>query len=119
MRKSGKEVSESPFAVMVVEPAQPYAVGALCDVPIDVGDLKQEDLSKLTATLQGPGSNDECVTPKILSDGNLSVSFIPKMVGEYLITVKIRNAPNPPVVSVDVTDTEPENEINKPSHHPT
>ena len=120
VKKSGKEVPESPFAVMV-EPAQPeYAVGAPCDVPIDVSDIKPEDLPKLTATLKRPNSNvEEPVEPKILSDGSLSVSFVPKSPGEHLITVKKRSRPIPgSPFSVMVTAPEPTNEIGKPSNVP-
>ena len=120
MKKSGKEVPESPFSVLV-EPAQPeYAVGAPCDVPIDVKDIKPEDLPKLTGTLKRPGSNtEEPVEPRILSDGSLSVSFVPKTSGEHLITVKKRGRPIPgSPFSVMVTAPEPKNEIGKPSSVP-
>ena len=120
VKKSGKEVPESPFSVLV-EPAQPeYAVGAPCDVPIDVKDIKPEDLPKLTGTLKRPGSNvEEPVEPKILSDGNLSVSFVPKTPGEHLITVKKRGRPIPgSPFPVMVTAPEPKNEIGKPSSVP-
>ena len=120
VRKSGEEVPESPFPVKI-EPEEPeYAVGAPCDVPLDVENLKPEDLPKLTATLRRPGSNEEePVQPKITSDGNLSVSFIPKAPGEHLITVKKRNRPVPgSPFSVMVTAPEPINEIGKPSNAP-
>ena len=118
--KSGEEVPESPFPVKI-DPVEPeYAVGAPCDVPLDVENLKPEDLPKLTATLRRPGSNEEePVQPKITSDGNLSVSFIPKSPGEHLITVKKRNRPVPgSPFSVMVTAPEPINEIGKPSNVP-
>ncbi len=109
MRKSGKEVSESPFAVMVVEPEQPYVVETLCDVPIDVGDLNPED-SELAVTLQRPDASDEPVK-QTLSDGSLRFSFIPKIAGEHLIAMKKRT------VRIEVIETdEPKNEINKPAN---
>ena len=120
VRKSGKEVPGSPFPVKI-EPEKPeYAVGSPCDVPIDAANLKPEDLPKLTATLKRPGSKEEePVKPKITSDGNLSVSFIPKSPGEHLITVKKRGRqiPGSPF-SVMVTAPEPINEIGKPSSAP-
>lgn len=120
VRKSGKEIPESPFPIKV-EPAKPKdVVGSPCDVPVDVENVKPEDLPKLTATLKRPGSKtEEPVEPKITSDGNLSVSFIPKSPGEHLITVKKRNKsiPGSPF-SVMVTASEPACDIGKPSSVP-
>ena len=81
----------------MIGPAQPNVVGSFCNVPIDVADqLIPEDLPELTAMLKRPGSNREkSVQCKILSDGNLSVSFVPKSPGEHLITVKKSNQPIP------------------------
>ena len=121
IKKSGKEIPESPISVMI-EPVEPEkAVGAPCDVPLDVDGLNlPEDLPKLTATLKRPGSNvEEPVEPKATSDGNLSVSFVPKSPGEHLITVKKRNRPVPgSPFSVMVTAPEPACEIGKPSNAP-
>ena len=121
IKKSGKEIPESPISVMI-EPAEPQnAVGSPCDVPLDIPGLNlPEDLPKLTATLRRPGSNvEEPVEPKVTSDGNLSVSFVPKSPGEHFITVKKRNRPVPgSPFSVMITADEPTCQIGKPTNVP-
>ena len=121
IKKDRKEIPESPISVMI-EPAEPEnAVGSPCDVPLEIPGLNlPEDLPKLTATLKRPGSNtEEPVEPKVTSDGNLSVSFVPKSPGEHLITVKKRGRPVPgSPFSVMITAPEPTNEIGKPSNVP-
>ena len=116
---NGKEIPESPISVMI-EPAEPEnAVNSPCDVPLDIPGLNlPEDLPKLTATLKRPGSNwEEPVEPKVTSDGNLSVSFVPKSPGEHLITVKKRGRPVPgSPFSVMITSPEPKSEIGKPTN---
>ena len=121
IKKDGKEIQESPVSVMI-EPAEPEnAVGSPCDVPLEIPGLNlPEDLPKITATLKRPGSNvEEPVEPKVTSDGNLSVSFVPKSPGEHLITVKKRNRPVPgSPFSVMITAPEPTCEIGKPTNVP-
>ena len=118
---NGKEIPESPISVMI-EPAEPEnAVNSPCDVPLDIPGLNlPEDLPKLTATLKRPGSNrEEPVEPKVTSDGNLSVSFVPKSPGEHLITVKKRGRPVPgSPFSVMITAPEPKSEIGRPTNVP-
>ena len=121
IKKDGKEIPESPVSVMIESAEPENAVNSPCDVPLDIPGLNlPEDLPKLTATLKRPGSNKEVpVEPKVTSDGNLSVSFVPKSPGEHLITVKKRGRPVPgSPFSVMITAPEPTNEIGKPSNVP-
>ena len=119
IKKSGKEIPESPISVMIEPAEQENTVGSPCDVPLEIPGLNlPEDLPKLTATLRRPGSNvEEPVEPKVTSDGNLSVSFVPKSPGEHFITVKKRNRPVPgSPFSVMITADEPTSKIGKPTN---
>lgn len=121
VKKSGKELPESPFAVMV-EAAEPEnAVGSPCDCPLNIPDLNlPDDVSKLTSTLKRPGSSkEEPIKLKVLSDNTLSASFVPRSPGEHLITIKRRNRPvRGSPFSVMVTAPEPTNCIGKPTSVP-
>ena len=122
VKKSGQEVPESPFPVMVERGEPEDAVGSLCDVPLNSPDITnpKEDLPKLTGTLKRPDSTkEEPIKLKVLSDNTLSASFVPKSPGEHLITVKKRNRPvagSP--FSIMVTAEEPKPCIGKPSTVP-
>ena len=121
IKKSGKEIPESPISVMIEPAESENAVGSPCDVPLEIPGLNlPDDLPKLTTTLRRPGSNvEEPVEPKVTSDGNLSVSFVPKSPGEHFITVKKRNRPVPgSPFSVMITEAEPTSGIGKPINVP-
>ena len=122
VKKSGKELPDSPFAVMV-EAAEPEnAVGAPCDCPLQniPGVNLPEDLRKLKATLKRPGSTtEEPIQLKVLSDNTLSASFVPKSPGEHLVAIKKNNRPvTGSPFSVMVTATEPTNSVGKPASVP-
>lgn len=117
--KSGNEVPESPFLV-VVEAAEPEnAVGSPCDFLLENPGLNlPNDLPKLTSTLRRPGlSAEEPIKLRVLSDNSLVASFLPKSTGEHFISVKKRNrhVPGSPF-SIIVTASEPTTCVGKPAN---
>lgn len=75
-----------------------------------------DDLSKLKATLKRPGSRrEEPVTLKLLSDNTLSLSFLPKTPGDYILSIMMRRRPIPgSPFTITVTDGTPSNIIGTP-----
>ena len=121
IKQFGKNLLDSPLSVVVEDVEPESVVGNPCEFRLDVPSLNlPDDLSRLTVTIKRPGStSEEPVKPRLLSDNSLSVSFVPKSPGEYLITVKKRNRPVPgSPFSLIVTSDEPTSEIGKPSSVP-
>ena len=117
IKKSPQEVPVGQITIFV-EAAEPEnAVGTPCHFPLEFPELSLPgDLPRLTSTLKRPGSTtEEAIKLRVLSDNTLSASFIPKSPGEHLISVKKRgrHLTGSPF-SVNVTASEPANQIGKP-----
>ncbi|XP_061075781.1 filamin-A-like isoform X1 [Conger conger] len=79
-------------------------VGSAADIPLDIGEL---DLSQLTASLTTPsGREDHCLL-KMLRNGHVGVSFVPKEIGEHLVNIRKngRHIPSSPI-AVTISQSE-------------
>ena len=94
MKKNGKDVSGSPFSVVVEAPEPAQVVGKLCDFPLNIPGLNLPgDLPRLTSTMKRPcSSKEEPVKLTLLSDNTLNVTFVPESPGEHLINIKKRRS---------------------------
>lgn len=88
--KRGREVQNSPFSVMVQAQrvGDIYPVGHTCDLDFKIPDGC--DVNDLVGTLKRPsGKVDESLTlqpgPK---PGTISVSFVPREVGEHFLSIR-------------------------------
>uniref|UniRef100_A0A8C9QV41 Filamin A n=1 Tax=Scleropages formosus TaxID=113540 RepID=A0A8C9QV41_SCLFO len=71
-------------------------VGSAADIPLDIGEL---DLSQLTASLTTPSGREEPCLLKMLRNGHVGISFVPKEIGEHLVNIKKngQHIPNSPI----------------------
>ncbi|KAG7471858.1 hypothetical protein MATL_G00102500 [Megalops atlanticus] len=60
-------------------------VGSSADIPVDVGGL---DLSQLTVSLTTPSGRVEPCLLKMLRNGHMGVSFVPRDIGEHLVNIR-------------------------------
>ncbi|XP_067302535.1 filamin-A isoform X1 [Pseudorasbora parva] len=79
-------------------------VGSAADIPLDIGEL---DLSQLTASLTTPSGREEPCLLKMLRNGHVGISFVPKEIGEHLVNIKKngRHIPSSPI-SVMINQSE-------------
>ncbi|XP_056278637.1 filamin-A isoform X2 [Pseudoliparis swirei] len=71
-------------------------VGSAADVPLDIGDF---DLSQLTSSLTSPSGREEPCLLKMLRNGHVGISFVPKEIGEHFVNIKKngRHIPSSPI----------------------
>ena len=94
VKKFNRHVNGSPIPVMVTSPEPVNRVGLPCGVGLE--DIAPEDLPKLEAGLQRPGSQiEEPVRIKQNSDNTLSASFFPHEEGPHKLHVRKDKKPLP------------------------
>lgn len=95
--KRGHEVQNSPFSVMVQAQrvGDIYPVGHTCDLDFKIPD--DVDIEDLVGTLKRPsGKVDESLTLKPgPKPGTISVSFVPREVGEHFLSIRKRSDGSP------------------------
>lgn len=95
--KHGQEVQNSPFSVMVQAQrvGDIYPVGHTCELDFKIPE--DVDVLDLVGTLKRPsGKVDESLTLKPgPKPGTISVSFVPREVGEHFLSVKKRKDGSP------------------------
>ncbi|XP_069025341.1 filamin-A isoform X4 [Embiotoca jacksoni] len=79
-------------------------VGSAADIPLDIGEL---DLSQLAASLTTPSGREDPCLLKLLRNGHVGISFVPKEIGEHLVNIKKngRHIPSSPI-SVMINQSE-------------
>ncbi|KAG7278458.1 hypothetical protein CRUP_038753 [Coryphaenoides rupestris] len=103
-----KHIPGSPFAARITGDdsmrLSQLKVGSAADIPLDIGEL---DLSQLTASLTTPSGREEPCLLKMLRDGHVGISFVPKEIGEHLVNIKKngRHIPSSPI-SVMISQSE-------------
>ncbi|XP_041952722.1 filamin-A isoform X1 [Alosa sapidissima] len=95
-----KHIPGSPFVAKITGDdsmrMSHLKVGSAADIPLDIGEL---DLSQLTASLTTPSGREEPCLLKMLRNGHVGISFVPKEIGEHLVNIKKngRHIPNSPI----------------------
>ncbi|XP_069507070.1 filamin-A-like isoform X2 [Ambystoma mexicanum] len=71
-------------------------VGSTADIPLNITET---DLSQLTATVTPPSGREEPCVLKRLRNGHIGISFVPKEIGEHLVSIKKNglHIPNSPI----------------------
>ncbi|XP_062316362.1 filamin-A isoform X1 [Osmerus eperlanus] len=108
VRYNDKHIPGSPFSARITGDESmrmsQLKVGSAADIPLDIGEL---DLSQLTASLTTPSGREEPCLLKMLRNGHVGVSFVPKETGEHLVNIKKngRHIPSSPI-SVMISQSE-------------
>uniref|UniRef100_A0A3B3BYB4 Uncharacterized protein n=2 Tax=Oryzias melastigma TaxID=30732 RepID=A0A3B3BYB4_ORYME len=89
VKYNDKHIPGSPFSARITGDdsmrTSQLKVGSAADIPLDIGEL---DLSQLTASLTTPSGREEPCLLKMLRNGHVGISFIPKEMGEHLVNIK-------------------------------
>uniref|UniRef100_UPI0037E9722E filamin-A isoform X3 n=1 Tax=Semicossyphus pulcher TaxID=241346 RepID=UPI0037E9722E len=89
VKYNDKHIPGSPFSARITGDdsmrMSQLKVGSAADIPLDIGEL---DLSQLTASLTTPSGQEEPCLLKMLRNGHVGISFVPKEIGEYLVNIK-------------------------------
>ncbi|CAJ1055137.1 filamin-A isoform X2 [Xyrichtys novacula] len=108
VRYNDKHIPGSPFSARITGDdsmrMSHLKVGSAADIPLDIGEL---DLSQLTASLTTPSGHEEPCLLKMLRNGLVGISFVPKEIGEHLVNIKKngRHIPSSPI-SVMISQSE-------------
>ncbi|XP_028309662.1 filamin-A isoform X6 [Gouania willdenowi] len=89
VKYNDKHIPGSPFCARITGDdsmrMSHLKVGSAADIPLDIGEL---DLSQLTASLTTPSGREEPCLLKVLRNGHVGISFVPKEIGEHLVNIK-------------------------------
>ncbi|CAB1330344.1 unnamed protein product, partial [Coregonus sp. 'balchen'] len=89
VKYNDKHIPGSPFSARITGDDSMrmslLKVGSAADIPLDIGEL---DLSQLTASLTTPSGREEPCHLKMLRNGHVGISFVPKEIGEHLVNIK-------------------------------
>ncbi|CAK6970914.1 filamin-A isoform X1 [Scomber scombrus] len=108
VKYNDKHIPGSPFSARITGDdsmrMSHLKVGSAADIPLDIGEL---DLSQLTASLTTPSGREEPCLLKMLRNGHVGISFVPKEIGEHLVNIKKngRHIPSSPI-SVMINQSE-------------
>lgn len=100
VKYNDKHIPGSPFMAKITGDdsmrMSHLKVGSAADIPLDIGEL---DLSQLTTSLTTPSGREEPCLLKMLRNGHVGISFVPKEIGEHLVNIKKngRHIPNSPI----------------------
>ncbi|XP_037130542.1 filamin-A isoform X2 [Syngnathus acus] len=108
VKYNDKHIPGSPFSAKITGDdsmrMSHLKVGSAADIPLDIGDF---DLSQLTASVTTPSGREEACLLKMLRNGHVGMSFVPKEIGEHLVNIKKngRHIPSSPI-SVMINQSE-------------
>ncbi|XP_029292513.1 filamin-A isoform X5 [Cottoperca gobio] len=108
VKYNDKHIPGSPFSARITGDdsmrMSHLKVGSAADIPLDLGEY---DLSQLTASLTTPSGREEPCLLKILRNGHVGISFVPKEIGEHFVNIKKngRHIPSSPI-SVMINQSE-------------
>uniref|UniRef100_A0A8C4T6N6 Filamin A n=1 Tax=Erpetoichthys calabaricus TaxID=27687 RepID=A0A8C4T6N6_ERPCA len=108
VKYNDKHIAGSPFVSKITGDdtmrMSQLKVGSSADIPLDIGEA---DLSQLTASVTTPSKREEPCLLKMLRNGHVGVSFVPKEIGEHLVNIKKngRHIPSSPI-SVLISQSE-------------
>uniref|UniRef100_A0A8C0H3L7 Filamin B n=1 Tax=Chelonoidis abingdonii TaxID=106734 RepID=A0A8C0H3L7_CHEAB len=108
VKYNDKHIPGSPFTAKITDSRviqlSQVKLGSAADFLLDINEA---DLSLLTASIRAPSGRDEPCLLKRLPNNHIGISFIPREVGEHLVSIKKNGShvPNSPV-SIMVVQSE-------------
>ncbi|KAF5899201.1 filamin-B isoform X2 [Clarias magur] len=107
VRYNDKHIAGSPFTARITEDNKRRSqvkLGSAADFSLDITET---DLSLLTARIKAPSGRDEPCLLKRQTNNHIGISFIPREVGEHLVSIKKngRHVANSPI-SIMVVQSE-------------
>ncbi|XP_049441714.1 filamin-B isoform X1 [Epinephelus fuscoguttatus] len=92
-------IAGSPFTARITEDNQRRSqvkLGSAADFSLDINET---DLSLLTASIKAPSGRNEPCLLKRMANNHIGISFIPREVGEHLVSIlkNGRHVPNSPI----------------------
>ncbi|XP_075690052.1 filamin-B isoform X2 [Rhinoderma darwinii] len=92
-------IAGSPFIAKVTDDSRRRSQVKLGSTADFLLDINETDLSLLTASIKAPSGHDEPCILKRLPNNHIGISFIPREVGEHLVSIKKngRHVPNSPI----------------------
>uniref|UniRef100_A0AAR2L0B3 Calponin-homology (CH) domain-containing protein n=1 Tax=Pygocentrus nattereri TaxID=42514 RepID=A0AAR2L0B3_PYGNA len=107
VRYNDKHIAGSPFTARITEDNKRRShvkLGSAADFALDITET---DLSLLTASIKAPSGRDEPCLLKRQPNSRIGISFIPREVGEHLVSIKKngRHVANSPI-SIMVVQSE-------------
>ncbi|XP_062316592.1 filamin-B [Osmerus eperlanus] len=99
VRYNDKHIAGSPFTARITEDNKRRSqvkLGSAADFSLDINET---DLSLLTASIKAPSGRDEPCLLKRMPNNHIGISFIPREVGEHLVSIKKngRHVANSPI----------------------
>ncbi|KAI1890363.1 hypothetical protein AGOR_G00152960 [Albula goreensis] len=99
VRYNDKHIAGSPFTARITEDNRRKSqvkLGSAADFSLDINE---SDLSLLTASIRSPSGRDEPCLLKRQPNNHIGISFIPREVGEHLVSIKKngRHVANSPI----------------------
>ncbi|XP_051967093.1 filamin-B-like isoform X2 [Xyrauchen texanus] len=99
VRYNDKHIAGSPFTARITEDNKKKSqvkLGSAADFSLDINET---DLSLLTASIKAPSGHDEPCLLKRQPNNHIGISFIPREVGEHLVSIKknSRHVANSPI----------------------
>ncbi|XP_040215154.1 filamin-B isoform X2 [Rana temporaria] len=92
-------IAGSPFIAKVTDDNRRRSQVKLGSTADFLLDINETDLSLLTASIKAPSGHDEPCILKRLPNNHIGISFIPREVGEHMVSIKKngRHVPNSPI----------------------
>ncbi|XP_072277321.1 filamin-B [Pyxicephalus adspersus] len=92
-------IAGSPFVAKITDDSRRRSQVKLGSTADFLLDINETDLSLLTASIKAPSGHDEPCILKRLPNNHIGISFIPREVGEHLVSIKKngRHVPNSPI----------------------
>ncbi|XP_066474120.1 filamin-B isoform X1 [Tiliqua scincoides] len=107
VKYNDKHIPGSPFAAKITDDSRRCSQVKLGSAADFLLDINETDLSLLTASIKAPSGRDEPCLLKRLPNNHIGISFIPREVGEHLVSIMKNGShvPNSPV-SIMVVESE-------------
>ncbi|KAM4721013.1 filamin-B isoform 2-T2 [Rhinophrynus dorsalis] len=92
-------IAGSPFVAKITDDSRRRSQVKLGSTADFLLDINETDLSLLSASIKAPSGHDEPCILKRLPNNHIGISFIPREVGEHLVSIKKngRHVPNSPI----------------------
>ncbi|MEE6501811.1 hypothetical protein FKM82_004326 [Ascaphus truei] len=99
VKYNDRHIPGSPFIAKITGDSRRRSQVKLGSAADFLLDINETDLSLLTARIKAPSGHDEPCLLKRLPNNHIGISFIPREVGEHLVSIKKngRHVPNSPI----------------------
>uniref|UniRef100_A0A452VEC9 Filamin B n=1 Tax=Ursus maritimus TaxID=29073 RepID=A0A452VEC9_URSMA len=88
VKYNDKHIPGSPFTAKITDDSRRCSQVKLGSAADFLLDISETDLSTLTASIKAPSGRDEPCLLKRLPNNHIGISFIPREVGEHLVSIK-------------------------------